>query len=149
MTRIRRVMTEESVTLQFEKSHACVIFKNELSEATGCYMPKLFVQAIDEYSFQREWTLQLTVDILSSPSPLPSERRLVWESHIYMHPDRRCQVELGQTRAVACIRRFLEQASHYPDLLFNQRNERYARNHGFVVFAERLHRGRVPSKTML
>lgn len=149
MARVRRVMPEESVTLQFEKSHACVIFTNELSQAAGCYLPKLFVQAIDEYSFQREWTLQLKRDMLTSPAPLPTEYRLVWESHIYMHPERRCQVELGQARAIACIRRFLELANQYPDLLFNLRSKRQARNHGFVVFAERLHRGCIPSQTML
>jgi hypothetical protein len=124
-----------------------VIFKNERSKATGRKYARLYVQCIDQYRFQREWTLEFR----HKPG---DSKACYWESHIYQHPGRRHAVEVGASAAEACIRRFLELCEKYPALLFNREGEHETnrarpRAEGFVSFAEWLHRGAIPSKTMI
>ena len=140
-------MKEESVTFQFEKAHATVVFTNKLSEATGKMHAKLYVQAIDQYRYQREWILEFRHE--------PGNSQVTyWESHIYMHPGRRHIVKVGASQAEECVKRFLYLCAKYPALLFNETGDHAEdkarpRSEGFVQFAEALHRGMLPSKTML
>ena len=140
-------MKEASKTYQFEQAHACAIFTNERSRATGRKHAKLYVQAIDQYGYQREWTLAFVHE--------PGNSKLCsWESHIYMHPGRRCVVKVGAAQAQACIKRFLKLCSEYPSLLFNRTGEHTSNvarpcSEGFVHFAESLHRGALPSCSLL
>lgn len=145
-------MKEEPVIFQFEDAHATVIFKNEKSAATGRKHARLYVQAIDQYGYQREWTLEFRHESGNS-------RVTYWESHIYMHPGRRQIVKVGAKMAENCIRHFLHVCRKYPNLLFNAaalvnhdparplpaRLEIRPRNQGFVNLAEALHRGALPS----
>ena len=139
---MKDVMSEDDVTFQFEKSHACVIFTNKMSAATGKRMPRLYVQLVDQYRFQREFTLEFR----HKPG---DSKTLYWESHVYKHPARRVVLQIGRTQAINCIRRILELCRDYPDLLFNVEDERRARSEGMVHFLERLHDGAAPSKRML
>jgi len=134
-------MKEQDTVFQFNKAHACVIFKNERSAATGRKMPKLYVQVIDQYRYQREWTLQFRHEPGDS-------KKLYWESSVYHHPGRREVVRLGKAQAEKCIKKFLSMCQNYPELLFNEEGDR-PRCEGFVHFAELLHRGALPSATML
>lgn len=123
--------------------HATVIFTNYLSVATGKKMPKLYVQAHDAYGYQREWTLQFRCEPGDS-------KKLFWESHVYMHPGRREIVPVGKAMAETCILKFLHLCENYSDLLFPADDHpKLIRCSGFVHFAEQLHRGALPSATLL
>ncbi len=123
--------------------HATVIFKNDLSVATGKKMPRLYVQAHDAYGYQREWTLEFRYESGDS-------KKLYWESHVYMHPGRREIVQVGKSQAETCILKFLHLCENYPSLLFPADDHpKLLRCDGFVRFAEYLHRGGLPSATML
>lgn len=140
-------MNLPSKTYQFEKSHACVIFTNEKHVATGRMHAKLYVQVIDQYRYQREWTLEFRHRPGDSKS-------CYWESHIYQHPGRRHIVEVKKTMAESCIKRFLRLCEQYPSLLFNVEGEHGTdkarpRCEGFVRFAELLHRGELPTAKLL
>ena len=127
-------MKEASVTFQFPKSHATVQFTNGF-DADKRRHTRLYVQAIDQYRYQREWSLTLI--------------RGKWFSHVYQHPGRRRETEVGNARAEACIRRFLHLCANYPDLLFNVGNGERARSEGFIHFCEALHMGQGPTKRLL
>ncbi len=126
----------------FQFPHATVLFSNDHSLATGQKMPKLYVQAIDQYRFQRE----LSVDFRHEPG---NSSILFWESHVYQHPGRRHIVKLGKSQAEAFIIRFLELCEQYPSLLFNAEDSNRERHEGFVHLCERLHRGDMPSVNLL
>lgn len=134
-------MKLKNKTLQLP--HATVIFTNDLSFATGKKMPRLYVQAHDAYRYQREWTLEFRYQPGDS-------KKLFWESHVYMHPGRREIVEVGASRAETCILKFLHLCESYPALLFPEKDHpNLSRCEGFVHFCEQLHRGAIPSATML
>ena len=138
----------KAVTFQFEKAHATVQFKVADSVATGKTHYSLEVMVIDQYRFQREFSLSFHHE--------PGDSSDVhWESHIYQHPGRRHVLKhLGPKRCEAFIRRFLELCEKYPDLLFNAEgdhttNKTRPRCEGFVSLAETLHRGALPSVKLL
>ena len=79
---------------------------------------KLYVQAIDAYRNQRE----LTVSIAGNEVVL----------HAYIHPHFRRMVPEDKRRAQKFIARFMELVDKYPTLLFNEKNDNYASNDGFV-----------------
>lgn len=126
--------------LQF--GHATVVFKNEFSAATGCNLQSLEVQAIDQYGYQREWSLSKRWEPGNS-------KDIFWESRIYQHPGRRESERVSEALAKKILRRFLYLCEKYPTLLFNDADERRARHDGFVHFAERLHRGEAISTKLL
>lgn len=131
-----------AITIQMPYSHSCVVFTREFSKATNQEMPKLYVQSIDAYNFQREFSLAKRY----APG---DSKKVFWESHVYQHPGRREVCQVPEAVATAFIARFMEQVTKYPSLLFNATNDRQARNAGFVSFCERLHRGESPSVKML
>ena len=133
-------MKQTSITHEFPR--ATVIFTNEMVRATGKRMPKLYVQMADAYGYQREWTLAYRYEPGDS-------KTLYWESSVYQHPGRREAVKLGKAQAEKCIAKFLELCVKYPMLLFNASDEHMPACAGFVHFAEALHRGALPSATML
>ncbi len=146
-------LPHEMRIIQFEKAHATVIFKNELSAATGKRLPRLYVQAIDQYGYQREWVLE------RRHKPGDSST-IYWESHIYAHPGRREITEVSGSIAAQCISRFLDLCENHPTFLFNETYIRpqsspngtpdiRPRSEGFVHFAEALHRGARPTAKML
>ncbi len=132
----------EDVSLHFEWPHASVNASNQYSLASGRRMVKLEVMVIDQYRYQREWTLQFRHRSGNS-------KDLHWESHIYQHPGRREVSEPTPKEAVKLLKRFLELTIEYPTLLFNDSSTDRARCEGFVHFAEILHRGATPSSKLL
>ncbi len=141
-------MEQPSKIFQFEQAHATVIFTNELSAATGQKHAKLYVQAIDQYGYLREWSLQFTHEPGDST-------KTYWESHIYQHPGRREITKVRAQIATQCITRFLDLCEKHPTLLFNVAELAAATGRfrpqceGFVHFAEALHRGTTPTAKML
>lgn len=126
----------------FQFGNATVIFKNKRSAATGCKLPSLEIQVIDQYGYQREWSLSKRWEPGDSKS-------LFWESHIYQHPGRKETELVSEALAKRVLRRFLYLCEKYPTLIFNDADERRARHDGFVHFAERLHRGEALSTKLL
>jgi hypothetical protein len=124
--------------------HASVVYTYGFSQVTNKHMPMLSVQAIDQYGYQREWSLRLTF------SP---DKRLLWESHVYQHPGRREICEVGQSQAIACMVAFMDLCENYPNLLLNEEvivaGKWRPRHEGFVRFCECMHRGMKPSQTLL
>lgn len=125
---------------QFE--HATVIYKAELSVATGKVMPSLYVQAIDAYRYQRE----LSVSLRWRPG---DSKSLFWNMHAYQHALRRNEMELTPARAIGFIRRFIELCELFPSLLFNKTGEHTTdtarpRHEGFVHLHDQLLNGSIP-----
>ncbi len=116
--------------------HASVIYTEEHSPATGKVMPKLRVQLIDFYRYQREWSLGFRWE------PGNSEL-LYWESHAYKHPGERHVLKMERAKAVSLIARFLEISTKYPTSLFGERGQ------GFVHFHDAMLRGAEPSVKLL
>lgn len=106
-----------------EKSHSCAIVRDDGS---------LYVQSIDAYGFQREMTVAPIVDGFTV--------------HVYQHPGRREIVKMTRAKGGKFLSRFLHLAEKYPTLLFPADGEcpQLSRNHGFVVFSERVFRGDCP-----
>lgn len=123
----------------FQLPHASVVYTCEHSAATGRVMPKLYVQAMDQYRFQREFL----VEFRHEPG---DSKTLYWEYHIYQHPGRRHIEKTTKHRAERFINRFLELCKDHPSLLFNATGDHATdkgrpRHEGFVRMAEYLHRG--------
>ena len=98
-------------TLSFEKAHASVIY-TETPDCNGLARPKLFIQAIDAYAYQRELLVQYR-------HCAGDMKQMYWECHAYVHPGLRHITEPSEKVALAFIERFLEQCEKYPTLLFN------------------------------
>jgi hypothetical protein len=135
----------ERIVHQFE--NGCVIYTADHSQATGRVMPKLYVQSIDQYCYQREYNLGFRHEPGDS-------KKLYWESHIYQHPGRRSECKVSEEVAKRFILRFLDLCKNYPSLLFNKtgdhkENPARPRHEGFVHLAEILHRGVEPSVRLL
>ena len=135
-------------TFQFEKAHSTVQWKVFESAATGGTAYSLEVMVIDQYGFQREFSLAYRHE--------PGDSKDVyWESHIYQHPGRRHVIKrLGPSRCEAFIKRFLMLCEKYPSLLFNETGDHAEdkarpRCTGFITLAETLHRGALPSVKLL
>lgn len=121
--------------------HGTVIVENKYSAVSGKMMPKISVQIIDAYRYQREWTLEFRHK--------PGKKHCYWESHVYKHPGQRHIVELSPNVAKRLWDRFLSMVENYPTLLFNDTDERRARHEGFVHFSDTLLCGETPSCTLL
>ncbi len=119
-----------------------VIVENKYSVATGKMMPKISVQILDAYRYQREWTLKFRYE----PG---NTKRCYWESHAYKHPGQRHIEELSPAVAKRLWDRFIGMVEEYPTLLFNDADERRARHEGFVHFHDALLCGTTPSCTLL
>ena len=130
----------DRIVFQFE--HATVIYTCEDSAATGRKMPKLYIQAIDRYRYQREWSIAFR----HTPG---DSSKLFWESHAYRHPGRRNIVELTDGVAKRLIARILHLCENYPTLLFNGDNGDRARHESFVHLSEALLDGAAPSVSLL
>lgn len=130
------------LVFQFDKAHATIQYKCKHSAATGCVMPSLEVMVIDEYRYQREWSLAYR------HKPGDSAVRY-WESHIYQHPGRRHICEVAPDVAKLLMVRFVEQCDKYPTLLFNERTDKRPCCEGFVHFADMLMWGTPPSAKLL
>jgi hypothetical protein len=118
----------------YQFPHASVVFTADRWAATGRTMPRLYVQVVDAYRYQRE----LTVAFRHRPG---ASGDLFWEGHIYRHPHRREVSEIDERTAKRFIVRFLYLCDNYPTLLFNEADPSRDRPQceGFVHLAERLH----------
>lgn len=110
-----------------EKSHSCAIVRDDGS---------LYVQSIDAYGFQREMTVAPVVDGFSV--------------HVYQHPGRREIVKMTRAKGGKFITRFLHLVEKYPTILFPAEGQvpQLSRNHGFVMFSERVFRGDCPLEAL-
>lgn len=129
----------EALTYQFEKSHATVIYRAEHSAATDRVMPHLDVMVIDQYRYQREFSVRYRWEPGDSSN-------LYWEWQVYRHPGRRNAGKVSQCVAERFILKFLELTRYYPGLLFNAAGDHATdptrpRCEGFVHLAEYLHDG--------
>lgn len=112
-------------------NNASVIYTENLSRATNREMPRLAIQVIDDYAFQREFSLQYRHRSGDS-------NNLYWCWSNYQHPGRRAQGEVSTAVAEKFINRFHELVNghyDYSSLLFNEDSPS---NKGFVHFSERL-----------
>lgn len=135
------LIMDANKTFQFE--NATVVYTNDMSAATGKRMPRLYVQAIDAYGFQREWTLQYRHEPGDSSD-------CYWESHAYHHPGRRDIQRMAPKAAARVVAHFLDICQDYPTLMFNASQDRVrARHEGFVKFHEVMLRGFEPSVKMM
>jgi hypothetical protein len=133
--------TERKV-FQFEQ--ATVIYSAEHAPATGMVMPKLEVQVIDQYGYQRE----LSVGFHHRAG---NSKAHYWEMHAYRHPGRRNIQELSKAVAERFINRFLEVSEKYPIFLFNNADNAKGepRSRGFVQLSEQLLDGETCSVELL
>lgn len=126
-------MTLPTNRIIHQYDNASVVYTCEHSAATGFLMPKLTVQVIDAYRYQRE----LYVQYKHEPG---NSKTLYWEWVIYRHPAHRNSGKTTEKTATAFITRFLTLCDKYPTLLFNPDGENgRARAEGFVHMAEALH----------
>lgn len=124
----------ERIVHQFQ--HASVIYTEQHSAATNRRMPKLYVQAIDQYRYQRELIIQFRHQSGNSS-------KLYWECVAYRHPGRRFEQTITAGVATRFIDKFLRLCSEYPSLLFNQSGDHTTdihrpRHENFVHMHERL-----------
>ena len=126
---------DKDVTYVFEEASASVIYN--VFEHDGKPMPKLYVQVIDQYGFQRELTVQRLRE--------HETNECYWEYHVYMHPGRHWFQKCTDLMAKRFVARFLEWCEKHPELLFNPpeviiETKRFKpRCEGFVRLAEQLH----------
>lgn len=140
----------ERLVYQFEAAHSCAIYTVTDSHAGATAeenrppvkCPKLYVQSIDAYGFQRE----LSVGKIHRYDPATGKTRFFWECHAYQHPGRREISEVSEYVATRFIAEFLKFCRSYPSLLFT---ETQPINRGFVALSERLLRGEKLSASML
>jgi len=138
----------------WEVEHGTIIFTCEHSMALGCITPKFAVQVIDQYRYQREWTIGLKhnnqlVDGRMKPVPC-------WESHMYRHPGVRDIQNMSMYKAMRLMERFHYLVENYPSLLFNKGEMMGGatpywrpRHEGFVHMAEKLLAGMEASVRMI
>jgi hypothetical protein len=124
---------------EFQFEQATVIYSTVPSDVEGLAAPKLEVQVIDQYGFQRELSVQLRHRAGSSHS-------FCWEMHAYRHPGRRNIKEVPRHVAERFIARFLEICEKHPILLFN---DEMPRSMGFVRLSECLLDGATLSVRLL
>lgn len=133
--------------VHYEFEHCTVNYSCEHSLATNRNMPRLSVQAIDAYGYQREFS----VSFHHEPG---DSSKLLWEMRVYCHPGRRESEVISESVAKRFISRFLDLCDRYPSLLFNatgehETNKARPRSEGFIHLCERLHRGEALSVNLL
>lgn len=143
---MKTTLPTERTVFQFEKAHACVIFTCD-KDFNGTPRPKLYIQAIDQYRYQRE----LSIEYRHEPG---DSSKLFWECHAYRHPGRRHITQLSPAVAKRLIARILHLSAEYPSLLFNAQDNAAdvhdrPRSEGFVHFHETLLDGAEPSVKLL
>jgi len=131
-----------SRTIQFE---AGTVMFSTTKDANGVLRPKLYIQTVDAYRYQRE----LSIALIHEPGNL---KELKWEVHAYKHPRERHITIIGKATAEALIERLLHYAEKYPTLLFNEHNygpNKLPRHEGFVHCHDKLLAGEAPSSAIL
>ena len=143
----KQQLPTEQIILSFD--HCSVIYTAK-TDANGMIRPKLYVQTLDQYRFQREFYVQKT------SSYLPNEKReeIYWNCIIYQHPARREECRISEAVATKFILRFLDICNNCPSMLFNNAGDHVTdktrpRHEGFVHLAEILHRGAALSVKLL
>lgn len=140
----------------WEFKHGTVTFTCD-ADANGTARPKFYVQIIDQYRYQREWSIELTHSTLGLDIDGPTSLdRLYWVSHMYRHPGRHCFRQMTKAVAIRLMERFHYLVENYPSLLFNDeqmeadgKSLRRPRHEGFVHFAEALLDGADPTCKLL
>ena len=122
--------TTTNITANLQIAHNASLQLTHELDCKGIPRTKLYIQAIDAYSYQRELIIQLK----HRPSSIDD---LYWEIHTYRHPGRRNIQEISESAAVNMIMRIIELANNYPSLLFNAKGI-CAQNDGFVHLTETL-----------
>jgi len=112
------------VTKTFEDAHASVVYTEEAATGSSVIRPKLAIQVIDAYRYQRELSIEKRHRSGDSTD-------LFWEMHVYRHPGVRCVEGLPDKLAEHAIARILEITTKYPTLLFDA-HVTTARCDGFV-----------------
>lgn len=130
-----------STLANIQLNHACVLYSEE-RDFNGRTLPKLYIQTIDAYRYQRE----LTIELRREPG---SSSVYFWECHAYKHPGQRNVQTVTKQVAESLIERILHLARNYPTLLFNENSETRARHEGFVHFHDRLLAGFTATVKML
>lgn len=110
--------------------NASVVYTEDFSRATNRNMPRLSIQVIDEYGYQREFSLQYRHRSGNS-------KDLYWSWSNYQHPGRRASGEVSTAVAERFLERFHELINDYLSFLFNEDSPRHK---GFVHFAETVFR---------
>jgi hypothetical protein len=126
--------------IQFEQG--CMLV-TDTTDYNGTVCPKLYIQVIDAYGYQRELSLAYM------RVPGRGDEGYRWEIYSYKHPGIRNISELNTLTATAMIVRLVELATKYPSLLFNEGTPRQARHNGFVRFHDLLLRGIIPLVEMI
>lgn len=118
----------------YEFEQGTVIYNVEHVPDKEGAVPKLEVQVLDQYGYQRELSLRFR--------DRQSEKAFTyyWELHTYRHPGRRDIQHVSERLALIFIARFLEICEKYPILLFNPADSAKGepRHKGFVQLSERL-----------
>ena len=124
-----KLPTERKV---FQFDQASVVYTAEHSRATDLVMPKLYVQVIDQYGYQREL-------IVEFKHRAGDSKAHYWEMHAYRHVGRREIQELSKEVAERFILRFLDICEKHPIFLFNHADASGSpRSGGFVHLSELL-----------
>lgn len=132
----------ENRTFQFEQATVMLTVSVDFK---GRARPKLYIQAIDAYRYQRE----LSIEYRHRPG---NSDDMYWECHAYRHPGVRHITEPSKAVAEKLIARILELCEKYPSLLFNSSDDAgpgRARHEGFVHFHDILLAGADPSVKLL
>jgi hypothetical protein len=115
---------------QFEKSHACFIVTSD-KDFNGIECPKIYIQSIDAYGRQHEFSLGLIRE--AGKSDIESYH---WEFHAYRHAGIRRKEKLPKKQGERAFLRFIHLAENYPSLMFNKQDEHIGQNAGFTKFNE-------------
>ena len=121
----------------FSVPRGSVIFKHN-KDYRGVLRPRVEIQVIDYYSFQREWSIGLEHE----PGNI---EKLRWVSHAYLHPGQRSIVEISEGVAVRMINRIADIVANNPNLLFAEKNN----CRQFVHVHQALVHGATPSVKLL
>jgi hypothetical protein len=119
-------------TFSFEKSFACV----QLSNSAEKNKQRLYIQIVDEYSYQRELAIDFDYQ----------EKKYKVHSYLHSSPCIREIKYVSNNVGELIIGQIIYLCEKYPDMLFNADS---ARNKGFVRFHTLLIAGATPSVTLL
>jgi hypothetical protein len=116
----------------YEFEQATVIYNVEHVPGKDGAVPKLEVQILDQYGYQRELSFKFRVRGGQATT-------YYWEVHTYRHPGRRDIQHVSERVAIHFITRFLDICEKHPIFLFNSADQSGSpRSKGFVQLSERL-----------
>jgi len=98
-------------------------------------LPKLYIQCIDAYGYQRELTIQVKI----------VDGVRIGYSHAYLHPYGRSEKNINPRQARNLIRRFITITQKWPELLFNKKSDSRETATGFVRWHTQLVFGSIPT----